>query len=410
MKHKIMIIFSIILISIPTTIKAMEHNLYSENVILVNPKENIILYEKNKDEEVSVASLTKIMTALVALENIENIQEEIILTKEDFEGLREQNAAVAGFQIGEKVTYEDLLYGLLLPSGADAAKALCRNIAGSEENFVLKMNEKAKELNLNHTYFLNSTGLDEDGHYSTVEDIKNLLIIALENQDLKKIITSKTYTTSNNRLTFESTITKTIKKNQLEMEYLQGGKTGTTGNAGLCLATFAKQDKEELLLVTVKAPFSKTEPYAYLDAKTLYEYYFNQYDYQTLIEKGERLVTIETKYAKEESITFTSPNIIEKYIENPFDKEKVKVKYQGEIKITPNMKKGEKIGEVKIYYDNSLKETIPIFLDQNLEWSIKSILKENIPVEIGIILGIVVLLTSLIILKNKRRKKQPLMV
>lgn len=149
-----------------------------------------VLYEQDSKEEIAVASLTKIMTSLVALDLITNLDAEVILTSKDFKGLKEANASVAGFFVGEKVTYRDLLYGLLLPSGADAALALANHLVGSEDAFVDKMNEKAKNLNLEHTHFINTTGLDSDGHYSSVEDIAIILKEALKNQEFEKIFTT----------------------------------------------------------------------------------------------------------------------------------------------------------------------------------------------------------------------------
>ena len=121
-------------------INALELNISSESAILYNLDSGEVLYEKNSDEVRQIASLTKIMTALVTIENVDNLDKQVILTKEDFAGLIEANAVQAGFTNGEVVTYKDLLYGLLLPSGADAAKAIARNVGGSEENFINKMN------------------------------------------------------------------------------------------------------------------------------------------------------------------------------------------------------------------------------------------------------------------------------
>ena len=160
--------FIVLLLLIPINVFALDLDITSSNAVMYNLNDNEIIYEKNKDEEVSIASLTKIMTCIVALENIDNLDEKIVLTNKDFEGLIEQNAAQAGFRVGEEVTYKDLLYGLMLPSGADAAQALARNIAGSNEEYVELMNKKVKELKLKHTHFVNTTGLDIDNHYSSV--------------------------------------------------------------------------------------------------------------------------------------------------------------------------------------------------------------------------------------------------
>ena len=130
----------------------------SENYALYNLNNNEIVLEKNKDEFTQIASLTKIMTTIVAIENIENFDETITMTSEMFKGLYEQNAYQIGLRVGEKVTYNDLLYGTLIASGADATRGLTISIAGSEEAYVELMNKKAKELKLKNTIFKNPVG------------------------------------------------------------------------------------------------------------------------------------------------------------------------------------------------------------------------------------------------------------
>ena len=182
----------LIIVIMPITSMALEFDITSQNAILYNLNDNTILYEKNKDEKISIASLTKIMTAIVAIEKIDNIDEKVIIEQEDFATLAEQNAAVAGFRIAEEVTYKDLLYGLLLPSGADAAQALMRLTAPSKEIYIQWMNEKAKELGMEHTNFINPTGLDIENHYSSVEDVATMFQYAIKNPIFKEIIqTSK---------------------------------------------------------------------------------------------------------------------------------------------------------------------------------------------------------------------------
>ncbi|MDE6477058.1 MAG: hypothetical protein K2L48_02580, partial [Mycoplasmoidaceae bacterium] len=200
-KYGIMLLIVVATFFGTVIVNAVEFDLNSKNAILYNLDENEILYEKDSKEKIAIASMTKIMTAIVAIENTDNLDETVILTWTDFSGLVEANASVAGFRFGQKVTYRDLLYGLLLPSGADAAQALTRAIAGGRSNFVQMMNEKAKELNLENTYFMNEIGLDEEGHYSTVEEVAKLFQYALKNETFKEIVTTPSYTISDNSLT-----------------------------------------------------------------------------------------------------------------------------------------------------------------------------------------------------------------
>ena len=397
-------IFILILFLFPITVWGVELDINSNNAILYNLNENTILYEKGKEEKTSIASLTKIMTAVVAMEKIEDLEKRVTLTWEDFKGLREMNAAQAGFRVGETVTYKDLLYGLLLPSGAEAAQALARLTYGSVPTFVEKMNEKAQVLNLTQTHFANTTGLDEEGHYSSVEDVAKLFQYALKNEDFKTIISAKTYTTSGGNHTFESTIQKAIDAYHLELPYLIGGKTGTTGDAGLCLATIATYNNVNYLLVTVKAPYSKTNPGNYQDAKTIYEYFMNHYSYQKIVKKNELLVRLKTKYCKEDNVIIKSKEEIEKYLENNIKKEDIRKEYEGIKEITSKMEKGTKLGVVKIYYQDTLLDTINITLEKKQEFSYKKYLFDHKLECLGILL--IVLLVILLLVKWKNNKNK----
>lgn len=395
MKRKILIYLIIILF--PIEIYAKEPEINSNHAILYNLNDNTILYEKNSEEKTSIASLTKIMTSIIVLEQIKNLDEKVTITEEDYQGLREQNAATAGFQIGEEVTYKDLLYGLMLPSGAEAAKSLCRNTFQTEKNCIQKMNEKAKELNLKNTHFENPTGLDDENHYSTVKDTLMLWKYALQNSSFLEIINKKAYTTSNKNHTFKSTIARTMEKYNIQMDYIIGGKTGTTENAGLSLATIAEKNKIKYLLVTTQAPYNQQKPYHFEDAKNLYEYFMNNYGYHIIYKKGEKLVTLKTKYIKEKAITFKTSKKKKIYLPNTFKKEELVYKYTGKKVITHKMKKGENIGKVIIYYNDKPIDTINIILNKKQRFSIIRYLQQNKDYKKTIIYAIILYLAVNII-------------
>ena len=398
------ILVLLLLLLIPINVFAVELDITSGNAVLYNLNDDNILYEKEKDSEVSIASLTKIMTCIVALENINNLDDKIVLTNEDFKGLVEKNASVAGFRIGEEVTYRDLLYGLMLPSGADAAQAITRLVAGSNDAFIDKMNNKAKELKLEHTNYVNPTGLDEDNHYSSVNDVATLFKYAIKNEKFKKIITTPRYTTSNSRLTFRSTISKALTNYNLQMDYVLGGKTGTTGNAGLCLATIAEKDNVNYLLVTVRAPYPSNTPTNYYDQKTIYEYFMNNYGYKEIVTKKDILVELPTKYAKEDKVVIKAQESISKYLENTFDKEKIIYKYKGIKEIKYNTKKNTKLGKVEVLYEDKLLDTIEIKLPKELHFDIFKYLYAHKYIVIGCI--IILLLIVFIFIKKKKKKKK----
>lgn len=381
-------------------INALELNISSESAILYNLDSGEVLYEKNSDEVRQIASLTKIMTALVTIENVDNLDKQVILTKEDFAGLIEANAVQAGFTNGEVVTYKDLLFALLLPSGADAAKAIARNVGGSEENFINKMNEKAKELNLKNTKFSTVIGLDDKNNYSTAKEVSIIFKEALKNKTFKEIITTKEYQTSDGKLTFKSTIQSNAKRYEIDIPYVLGGKTGTTNGAGLCLTTIAKANDVNYMLVTLGALYDKKAPHNIEDAKIVYDYFIENYSNKIIVDKDKSFKKIKVKYSNVEEINLYPNKSITKYLENNYNKDDIKLIYNGKKELTPLNKKEEKLGTLKIYYQDKLIDTQNIILNENINFNIISFIKEEI-----VIISIVLILLILIIIKICMKKR-----
>lgn len=379
-------------------IKVYALALASENYALYNLNDNKIIYEKDSEEQVSIASLTKIMTAIITLDNIKDLDEKVKLLPEDFKGLVEENLVTAGFVSEEEVTYRDLLYGLMLPSGADAANSLARLIGKNQEEFVKMMNEKAKELNLKNTHFVNPTGLDADNHYSSVSDIATIFEYALKNDDFKKIIMTESYTTSDNKLTIQNNILKRSKN--MGMDYILGGKTGTTDDAGLCLATIASKNEINYMLITLGAPYDKKRMHNFDDAKTIYEYFMNNYGYQTIVKKGQNILTLNTKYTKNDEYKVNVKEDIKEYLPNNYDKSKIKYDYDGKNTITSKMEKGTLLGKLTISYDSKKIKTLEIKLAEKQKFSVVKYLKDNILIALGILIGII--LIFILLLKRKK--------
>lgn len=250
--------------------------LYSRNAVLVRLVDQRVLYEKNSDERVYPASLTKIMTVIIAIENLTDLNQSIKLPEEMFETLYEENASLAGFLPGETVPAIDLLYGALLPSGAECCIGLAESICGSEEAFVKLMNEKAKALGMEDTHFANTTGLHSSDHYTTVRNLSMLLEYCLQNNTFKDIFTSQKHYTAPTDLhpggiTLCSTLFQSMYSSGISDALILGGKTGYTSKAGLCLASLAKIEDEEYILVTTAAEGNHyTEQYNIMDALYVY--------------------------------------------------------------------------------------------------------------------------------------------
>lgn len=366
-------------------IKALD--IYSENAVLYNMNEDTILYEKNKDEKVKVASLTKIMTTIIALENINNIKEETIMPEEAFYNL--DGYVVSGIKPNDKITYEDLLYGIILPSAADCANAVAIKVSGSVDSFVELMNKKAIELNMNNTHFSNPVGIDED-NYSTVNDIAILLKYALKNEEFKKIFTTKEYTTTNN-IKLISTIIEKSEPYNINVSNILGSKTGFTDEAGNCLASISKLYGVNYLLVTTNANIDKS--YHIIDAVNIYDYYSNNYSYKKIIDENKLIKTIKIKDIINKEYNIYSNIDKYMYLENNIDVNDLIYEYEGIEEITKDTNQNEKIGTVSIKYKDNVLYKYDIHINDKIKF---------IDIKL-LITPVIIILITLVIIRRKKK-------
>lgn len=260
-KFSMSLIFSIIIIIFIVLASSIEQRLGSslnitcESFILVD-REGTVIHEKNKEKKMSIASLTKIMTTLCLIEQADSLEQNVPISETVFPIVYSENLAIAGFESNESVAFRDLLYGIMLPSGAEAALSGAIYMAGNEESFVEIMNHKAKELGMNNTHFNNVTGLDQPENYSTAHDLVILLDYALENKLFKEIFTSFHYSIQStemhpNGLLLNSTLLKNNDTLKFSNGEIIGAKTGYTSGAGQCLATLSCVNGKEYLLISL---------------------------------------------------------------------------------------------------------------------------------------------------------------
>lgn len=245
----------------------------SSHAILIDLDNHTVLADKKSEEIIYPASMTKLMTLIVAIEQTEDLTQTFTMTDEILAPLYAQNASMAGFQSGEECTILDLLYGAALPSGGDATAALAKHIAGSEEGFVQLMNEKVAELQLRNTHFTNPTGLHDPDHYSTVTDIALILDYCMQNELCRQIISTYTYQTepspqSPEGITMYSTMLSRMYGTEVEGITIRGGKTGFTDEAGNCLASYAQTPDGRTYLAVTAGGITKWKPV--FDAFKLY--------------------------------------------------------------------------------------------------------------------------------------------
>lgn len=388
-------LFVLIILFIPFNIYALSNDdisINSKNAIVINLNNNDIIYEKNKDEVINVASMQKIMTTIVGIENIDNEDESFVIPDGMFSSLDPELVKV-GFESGDTVTYKDLLYGTMLRSGADAAYALAIRISGSEESYVSLMNDKASKLGLTNSYFKNTTGLDEDGQHSSVNDIAILFKYALNNKIFKEIVSSEKYTTSNGEYDILGPL---VVAHKYDMNYFLGGKTGYTDLAGKCLASYGEQDGVKFLIVTANGNQSVDENINFLDHKVLYEYFINNYSFKTILHKEDIIETIYTTF--DEEVNLTPEKDIKLYLNNDVDVDKIKVSYKGKNALEKDVKKGDKIGKYIVTYKGDVIYKEDALSPIDVKFRLKTIHK--------VIIGILVLLILYTFIKKKKRRRK----
>ncbi len=364
MKKKLILIFFLFMINI-SFVYAEDFNITSKSAILYNMNEEKILYQLDSNEKLQVASLTKIMTVITAIENNHDLEKKVEITKEMLSGISEYTQV--GFKVGDNPTVLDLLYGSMLPSGADAVNALAISTSGSISKFVDLMNEEAKKIKLKNTHFDNPIGMDSENNYSTASDIAKLLIYSLKNSTFKEVFNAKEYKIDCINKTVKTTLLGYSKSYGLDVSQITGAKSGFTDGAGLCLASTATIDDVDYLLITLGAD-TKVRSNAVRDSLEIYDYYSSNFSYQVVLKKDQKIKTIPIKWGKEKEYDLISNQDISLYLSNDVRKNRIKYVYKGLDEINYKYKKGDKIGTVDIIYEKETLYTYDVYLDRNLKF------------------------------------------
>jgi len=263
----------IIILFIPLNVYGLE--IHSKEVIVYDLNDDKIIYEKNSNNKVSIASLTKILTTITAIEMIDDLDKTLIVTENMLKDIY-WDASVAGIKVGDTLTYRDLLYGAMLPSGADATQTLAISLKGNDISFIYEMNVLANKIGLKNSNFVNTTGLDNNNHYSTAYDIVKLLKYSLKNKTFKEIFGTREYYLKTGLLV-EATIKKYNQKYNYDISRIKGSKTGYTDNAKQCLASLIEFNNHEIIIVTLGGEGEENLPYNLIDTLTLIDYIDNNY-------------------------------------------------------------------------------------------------------------------------------------
>lgn len=356
---------ALILGCIPTAAALEDPSPQATAAFLADRESGFVLYAKNADERRFPASTTKIMTALVVLEQVDNLDQTVEVTEEDFKGV-EFDSSKAGFLAGEQVPVIDLLYGLLLPSGNEAANTLARYVGGgSTQNFVKMMNQRAEELGCKNTHFANPNGLHDENHYTTARDLYLIARQAMENETFAEIAntaqktlheTNKTPERGGKPLKVLTTNMLIFSRNQANYyyNYAKGIKTGHTSQAGYCLVAAAEKKGGKLLSVMMgcEKPQGAAQPVTFTETKRLFEWGYQNFKSMELIKKGETITQIAVRLSTEDDkLVLVTADGLDGTVPGDINLEEVAREIDAPESVDAPVRAGDKLGTMRITYN-----------------------------------------------------------
>lgn len=368
-----------------------------------------VLYESNSDQRVPIASITKIMTAIVCIDNIEDLNQTVTVNLPEVQKYYNEEYSVAGLRDGQEISYYDLIATMLIPSGADSAACIAINVFGDYNRFIDAMNQKAKEIGMNSTSFANPIGADDPNNYSTVYDVALMTKYALDNDIIKELMSTYEYTTKDGSITVHNALFVLANLYGLDVSKIAGGKTGMTGDAGYCLASYSNSEEEPLICIVLGCDIISGWLPHLEDSQKLYNYIDENYEIKNIISKGDKLITLPTYHSTKKNIQVSASNDVGLYIskDENIDTQKINIDYSGINILTPDNKAGDVVGKAHIYYNEKYVGDIDIVLEEDVPFSILSWSKDNIQYVIIVqicLIGIVVYVCRKIYRSNKKKK------
>lgn len=305
-KHILTIIF-IILISLQTFSFASEVSITAKSAILVEGSTGRIIYEKNSTKRMYPASTTKIMTAIVVLENCK-LDDIVTVNASALEGIP-SGYVTCDLHPGEELTVNDLLYALMVKSGNDVACVLAEHVAGSVEAFADMMNKKAEEIGCTGTHFVNPNGIHDDAHYTTAYDLYLMAKYGMQNETFRTLVSTTSYTLPATNKHPEadrsfSNSNELLNKNSRNYYYSNaiGIKTGTTSQAGDCLVAQSSRDGLDFISVVLDSgTTSDGLSGRFMDTKELFDYAYDNFTLTKVTEENSLIDTIEIENATKET-------------------------------------------------------------------------------------------------------------
>ena len=366
------------------------------SAILIDNRTNKVLYSKNEDTKMFPASTTKIITAIITLENC-SLDEQATAS---FDAVNiPEGYATADIKIGETFTVEQLLEMLLVHSANDAANVLAEHVGGSLESFVSIMNTKASELGLTNTHFTNPYGLQDDNHYTTARDLATIMKYCLQNENFRRICGLASCaipaTNMSEPRTYSSTNQLVIAGNNNYYPYVTTGKTGFTSDAKHCLVSSAYNNDLELICVVLGSEDN------FGDTRAIYNYAYSTYSIKDIVKENDTVTTISVKNASynTKNLDLVVSEDIPALVSNSVDINSIEPQISLKENIEAPIEKGSVLGRVT-YSVEGVNYTTDLIAFSNVE-------KTRLPIYIfmGIIILVILLIVLItIIIRNKRNK------
>ncbi len=335
-----------------------------------------VVAQKNIDERLYPASLTKIVTAMVTLENVKDVSVKTKMSQAAYDASVGTGAQVAGITVGEELSVDTLLYLTMVHSACDACEVLAEFVGGTKENFVKMMNDWVKKVGCNDTNFTNPSGLHDDNHYTTARDMSKITLAALKNANFVKYSTTteyeyKGYTLPHTNLMLHPGYVTYY------YEYAQGTKTGSTEQAEYNVIVKASKDGYNYLAIVMKSPQQKIKNQSYLtkcsfvDAKSLFEWAFDSLKYTTIVAKDEVIGEVSVENGKDaDTVALVAAKDTNVIVPVGLDKSAVIIEIQEKpSSLQAPVTKGQKVCSANIIYGDEVIASVPLVAAKTVELS-----------------------------------------
>lgn len=401
-----------------------DRTIYADAYMLINLDDDTlpVVAEKNPDKKLYPASLTKIVTAMVVLNNVSDLNQKTKMSQKAFENTLGTGAQVAGIEVGEELTIEQLLYLTMVHSACDACQVLAEFVSGSEAEFVKKMNEWVKSIGCKDTNFTNPDGLHDANHYTTARDMATITIEALKNSNFVKFSTA-TQVKFHNYTLYHTNLMLQPGYVTYYYEYAQGIKTGSTSEAEYCVITKASKDGYNYLAVVLKSPQQAIngEPYltkcSFVDAKSLFEWAFDSLKYTTLVAESEVVGEIAVEDGKDaDTVQLVAKSNTNAIVPAGLDKSAVIYEMlEKPESINAPVVKGQDVCKANVIYGDEVIATIDLVAANTVELStflkvinaIKAFFSNTaVKLLIVIIVLVVIGYIALVIVSANKKKKR----